>query len=76
MQVLGRQPGEGATDHGTAGFAGVRSKALDARKHHIPWQGDGPLPVERMCVDAADTPLDVPLHPAAELYWRQCGYLR
>ena len=49
--------------------------ALDARKHLIPWQGEGPLPVERMCRDAPDTPIDVPLHPAAERYWRGRGYL-
>lgn len=50
-------------------------QALDARKHLIPWEGDGPLPVERMCRDAPDTPLYVPLHPAAERFWRQRGYL-
>lgn len=49
--------------------------ALDARKHLIPWQGEGPLPVERMCRDAPDTPMDVPLHPAAERHWRAQGYL-
>lgn len=49
--------------------------ALDKRKHLIPWQGAGPLPVERMCRDALDTPLDVPLHPAAERFWRSLGYL-
>lgn len=49
--------------------------ALDARKHLIPWQGSGALPVERMCRDGADTPLDVPLHPAAERAWRERGYL-
>jgi len=49
--------------------------ALDSRKHLIPWEEPGPLPVERMCVDGADTPLDVPLHPAAERFWRQRGYL-
>jgi TRAP-type uncharacterized transport system substrate-binding protein len=49
--------------------------ALDERKAHIPWQGDGPLPVERMCVDAPDTPLDVPLHPGAQRYWKSRGYL-
>jgi len=49
--------------------------ALDARKHLIRWEGEGPLPVERMCCDAPDTPQQVPLHPAAERYWRQCGYL-
>lgn len=49
--------------------------ALEARKHLIPWQGDGPLPTERMCRDGVDTPMDVPLHPAAERFWRRCGYL-
>ena len=49
--------------------------ALDKRKHLIPWQGEGPLPVERMGRDARDTPLDVPLHPAAERFWRVQGYL-
>ena len=49
--------------------------ALDARKHLIPWEQPGPLPVERMCRDAPDTPLDVPLHPAAERFWRARGYL-
>jgi len=49
--------------------------ALEKRKHTIPWQGPGPLPLERMCLDAPDTPLDVPFHPAAEHFWRQQGYL-
>jgi TRAP-type uncharacterized transport system substrate-binding protein len=49
--------------------------ALDERKHLIPWQGDGPLPVEQMCRDSAATPIDVPLHPAAERFWRERGYL-
>ena len=49
--------------------------ALDKRKHLIPWQGEGPLPVERMCRDGLDTPLDVPLHPGAERFWRSLGYL-
>jgi hypothetical protein len=50
-------------------------EALDARKHLIPWEGEGPLPLERMCRDAPDTPMDVPLHPAAERFWQQRGYL-
>jgi TRAP-type uncharacterized transport system substrate-binding protein len=49
---------------------------LDARKALIPWEQPGPLPVERMCIDAPDTPLDVPFHPAAERFWREKGYLR
>jgi uncharacterized protein len=49
--------------------------ALDARKERIPWEEDGPLPVERMCRDARDTPQTVPLHQAAERFWRRQGYL-
>ena len=49
--------------------------ALEARKARIPWDGEGPLPVERMCREAPDTPQLVPLHPAAERYWRKRGYL-
>lgn len=49
---------------------------LDARKALIPWQGEGPLPVERMCRDEEDTPLGAPLHRAAEAFWRKRGYLR
>ena len=50
-------------------------QGLERRKHAIPWQGVGPLPLERMCRDGPDTPRDVPLHPAAERFWRQRGYL-
>ncbi len=49
--------------------------ALEVRKGAVPWQGEGPLPLERMCRDAEDTPMDVPLHPAAERFWRERGYL-
>ena len=49
--------------------------ALVERADRIPWQGEGPLPVERMCLDAPDTPQVAPLHPAAKKYWRECGFL-
>ena len=49
--------------------------ALEAGKDRIPWQGDGPLPLERMCRDSEEGPLDIPLHPAAERFWRERGYL-
>ena len=49
--------------------------ALEARKDRIRWQGEGPLPLEQMCRDTPEGPLDVPLHPAAERYWRARGYL-
>jgi TRAP-type uncharacterized transport system substrate-binding protein len=49
--------------------------ALEARKDRIPWQGDGPLPLEQMCIGTKEAPLAVPLHPAAEQFWRERGYL-
>jgi TRAP-type uncharacterized transport system substrate-binding protein len=48
---------------------------LDARKARIPWEEPGDLPVERMARDALDTPQTVPLHRAAERFWRARGYL-
>ena len=51
-------------------------EALEARKGRIALQQPGPLPLERMCSDAPDAPIGVPLHPAAERFWRACGYLR
>src|SRR6266540_1437234 len=49
--------------------------ALEARKDRIGWQEPGPLPLERMCRDTPDGPLVIPLHPAAEQFWREHGYL-
>jgi hypothetical protein len=48
---------------------------LEARRHMIPWEGAGPLPLDRMCRDTPEGPLDVPLHPAAEAFWKEQGYL-
>jgi hypothetical protein len=49
--------------------------ALDARRARIPWEEPGDLPVERMAREAPDTPQTVPLHPAAERFWRSRGYI-
>jgi uncharacterized protein len=49
--------------------------ALDARKATIVWERTGPLPLERMVRNTPDAPFDVPLHPAAERFWRARGYL-
>ena len=49
--------------------------ALRKRVGDIPWQEDAPLTIERMVRNAADAPYDVPLHPAAERYWREQGVL-
>lgn len=49
--------------------------ALEARKEKIIWQEPGPLPLESMCRDTPSGPLNIPLHPAAERFWRERGYL-
>jgi hypothetical protein len=49
--------------------------ALDGRKNRIPWDGSGPIPTATMCRETPETPQVIPLHPAAERYWRQLGYL-
>jgi TRAP-type uncharacterized transport system substrate-binding protein len=33
------------------------------------------MPVERMVKDSPEGPLDIPLHPAAERFWKERGYL-
>lgn len=49
--------------------------ALEARKERIIWQEPGPLPLKSMCRDTPAGPLDIPLHAAAERFWRERGYL-
>ena len=49
--------------------------ALEKRRDHILWQEEGPLPIERMVKDTPEAPLGIPLHPAAERFWRERGYL-
>lgn len=49
--------------------------ALEARKDRIGWQEPGPLPLDSMCRDTPDAPLVIALHPAAEKFWRERGYL-
>ena len=50
-------------------------RALDASKARIPWAKDAPLPLEQMVRDTPEGHLEVPLHPAAERFWRECGYI-
>jgi TRAP-type uncharacterized transport system substrate-binding protein len=50
--------------------------ALEARKARIPWFGEGPLPLDKLCRDSRDGPLYLPLHPGAERFWRERGYLQ
>ena len=50
-------------------------EALEASKEHIPWSGEGPLPLAQMARDTPEGHLEVPLHPAAARFWRDRGYL-
>jgi hypothetical protein len=54
----------------------VFCRALEIRKDRIPWQGEGPLPIELMVRNTPAGPLKIPLHPAAERFWRTRGYIR
>jgi TRAP-type uncharacterized transport system substrate-binding protein len=50
-------------------------RALEAGKERIPWAEEGPLPLARMVHDTPEGHIEVPLHPAAESFWRDAGYL-
>jgi TRAP-type uncharacterized transport system substrate-binding protein len=49
--------------------------ALEARKERIPWYGTGPLALDKLCKDSKEGPLNIPLHPAAERFWHERGYI-
>ena len=50
-------------------------RALDESKDRIPWAKDEPLPMRQIVTDTVEGHLEVPLHPAAEKFWRERGYL-
>ena len=50
-------------------------QGLEARKSDIIWQEPRDLPLDEMCRDTQAGPLKVPLHPAAERFWHEMGYL-
>jgi TRAP-type uncharacterized transport system substrate-binding protein len=49
--------------------------ALEACKDRIPWAKADPLPLEQMVRDTVAGRLEVPLHPAADRFWRERGYI-
>lgn len=50
-------------------------EAVEARKANIPWYGEGPMDLKFMVSDPPEAPLTIPLHSAAERFWRERGYL-
>jgi TRAP-type uncharacterized transport system substrate-binding protein len=49
-------------------------KAIDMRKETIPVDGDR-LDMNRICRDTPEGPFCIPLHPGAERYYKEKGYL-
>ncbi|HLI21107.1 MAG TPA: TAXI family TRAP transporter solute-binding subunit [Stellaceae bacterium] len=50
-------------------------EALEARKDRIPWYGNGPMALDKMCKDTVEGPLYLPLHPGAARFWKERGYI-
>jgi TRAP-type uncharacterized transport system substrate-binding protein len=50
-------------------------RALEESKERIPWAQQAPLPLAQMVRDTPEGHLEVPLHPAAERFWREHGYV-
>lgn len=51
-------------------------EAIEARKDFIPTDNFKPLDVAQLCANDGETPYDVPLHPGAERFYRERGYLK
>ena len=49
--------------------------ALDGARSRIPWDSPDPVELVDLCGGTDDAPRDVPLHPGAERYYREKGYL-
>jgi len=56
---------------------GLKAVAIDnfPARNRIPWAEEAPLPLAQMVRDTPEGHLEVPLHPAAEKFWRGHGYL-
>jgi hypothetical protein len=50
-------------------------EAIALRKDSIPVDQDAPLEMAQLCNDSGDCPMVAPLHPGAERYYRERGYL-
>ena len=50
-------------------------EAIEARRELIPTDNYKPLDVAQLCANDGEAPFDVPLHPGAERFYRERGYL-
>lgn len=51
-------------------------EAIEKRKALIPTDNFEPLNIARLCANDDEAPYDVPLHPGAERFYRERGYLK
>jgi len=51
-------------------------EAIENRKESIPADNYKPLDMAELCANAEETPYDVPLHPGADRFYRERGYLK
>lgn len=51
------------------------ASVLDAIREEIPYDADQVPPMSAICRGSEEAPLDIPLHPGAERYYRERGYL-
>lgn len=51
-------------------------EAIEARKGLMPTDNYKPLEIAQLCANDEETPCDVPLHPGAERFYRERGYLK
>ncbi len=56
-------------------LAYAMAKALDAARPLVQWDSTKPVELRDLCVSSDACPLDVPLHPGAERYYREQGAL-
>ncbi|MEE9569757.1 MAG: TAXI family TRAP transporter solute-binding subunit [Candidatus Binatia bacterium] len=51
-------------------------EAIEARKDIFPTDNYKPLDMAQLCANDAEAPFDIPLHPGAERFYRERGYLK
>ncbi len=51
-------------------------EAIENRKGVIPIDKEGELNISQLCGNNDEAPLNVPLHPGAEHFYRERGYLQ
>jgi TRAP-type uncharacterized transport system substrate-binding protein len=51
-------------------------EAIERRKDSIPTDNFKPLEIAQLCANDEEAPFDIPLHPGAERFYREHGYLK